>query len=283
MDLIDSEVRGLFADLYTLRDRIQLTSGYVEAIRLTMTELAVRGHFRGSAKPIRTSPDLLRQLQSRTSKQMPPSYGPPFAIPLHWEWFQLGQIADFSIGKTPPTKDAKYWAQPGDDGATHFISISDMPRRGLVETTDRAISVAGVTDDLRREPIAEGTLLMAFKLSVGKTAIVGLESAFFNEAIAAIDIEDDSLKQYLLWVLPTMATYGSKNPTVRGSTLNKKSIQTLWVPIPPEHEQREIVSSLVLLTGLLEQYAASHERARDSAGSAFKLLRSKATTLGIER
>ena len=118
---------------------------------------------------------------------------------------------------------------------------------------------------------------MAFKLSVGKTAVSGMQGAFFNEAIAAIEIDDQDLKSYLIWALPVMAGYGSKNPAVRGATLNKKSIQTLWVPIPPRSEQQRVVSSLALLTALIEQYAMSHEQARSSAHAAFKLLRAKAS------
>lgn len=150
-----------------------------------------------------------------------------------------------------------------------------MPRRGVVTSVERAVSPLGASEDLKREPIKEGTLLMAFKLSVGKTAFSGLPGAFFNEAIAAIDITDETVRNYLRWCLPVMAGYGSKNPAVRGATLNKKAIQSLWVPIPPKDEQRALVDALSLLGEMLDQYAIAHEHARASATEALKLLRAK--------
>jgi type I restriction enzyme M protein len=277
-DVIDSlggskPLLTFFEDLQRLRNRVQLTGGYVEELRLTTAELALRGHFQGTSRS--SGHAVVAELERRTQDELPPSFGPPFEIPENWAWAQLGQISDFAIGKTPPTKESKYWLDPADPDGIPFISISDMPRRGVVTSVERAVSPLGASEDLKREPIKEGTLLMAFKLSVGKTAFSGLPGAFFNEAIAAIDITDETVRNYLRWCLPVMAGYGSKNPAVRGATLNKKAIQSLWVPIPPKDEQRALVDALSLLGEMLDQYAIAHEHARASATEALKLLRAK--------
>lgn len=99
-----------------------------------------------------------------------------------------------------------------------------------------------------------------------------MERAYYNEAIAAIDIEDEQFREYLLWALPVVASYGAKNPAVRGATLNKKSIQALWIPVPSEVEQQSMVSRLTQLCVLIEQYATAYEQSRTVARDAFKLL-----------
>ena len=281
LELSESPIHGLFADLELLKGRVQLTSGYLEELRLSITEMVLRGAL-SSGPSTQSGHQIVEEMSLRSPDQLPPSYGPPFEIPDHWAWAQIGQLFDFTIGKTPPTKEPRYWTSPEDAGSNPFISISDMPRRGEVDSVERAVTRAAIEEDLKREPIAPGTLLMAFKLSVGKTAISQLDNAYFNEAIAAIEVRDDGLQKFLLWALPVMATYGAKNPAVRGATLNKKAIQALWIPVPPADEQQRIASALQTLTELLEGFATSHEQARSSASEAFKLLREKSrtTTLG---
>ena len=281
LDLSEPHLDVFIEQFDLVRDQVQLTSGFVENLKLSFTEIAVRGALREGAEPDGSAGDFVDRIRRRPASAMPPSYGPPFVIPGHWEWTQIGQIAEFSIGKTPKTKESAYWAEPEDATGTPFISISNMPRRGLVQSTERAVSRRGVLEDLKRDPIQSGTLLMAFKLSVGKTALCGLKRAYFNEAIVAIEVEGEAFKDYLLWTLPVMAQYGAKNPAVRGATLNKKSIQALWIPIPSEVEQKNLVKRLTQLCSLIEQYAAVHEQARTTAGEAFKLLIEK-TKVGIK-
>ncbi len=70
------------------------------------------------------------------------------------------------------------------------------------------------TDDqvprLKREPTSKGTPLMAFKLSVGKTAICGLDPAYSNEAIAALEAEDPVFGELLLSALPAPRSTGQQ-------------------------------------------------------------------------
>ena len=272
MELLTPRISEFMADFDAIRRRIQLTSGFVEEVRLSLTELAVRGALRGANDPDdRAEPDVER-MRKRSADEMPPSYGPPFDIPSHWEWTQVGQVIEFSIGKTPKTKEPTYWTGPEDESGIPFISISDMPRRGLVEKTVRAVSQLGVSSDMKRDPISSGALLMAFKLSVGKTSVCDLDRAYFNEAITAMKTEDDAFRDYLLWTLPVLARYGAKNPAVRGATLNRKSLQALWIPVPPEIEQQTLVDRLSQLCRLIEQYAVVHEQVRTTARDSFKLL-----------
>ncbi len=112
---------------------------------------------------------------------------------------------------------------------------------------------------------------MAFKLSVGKTAVLGCD-AYHNEAIASMDVADEVLRSYLLWALPAMAEHAAKNPAIMGATLNSKSIASIWVPVPPREEQARLISTLTVTVEALEALVELSEDLRESAGDTLKLL-----------
>lgn len=84
---------------------------------------------------------------------------------------------------------------------------------------------------------------MSFKLSIGKMSILGIDG-LHNEAIVSIrpyfDIECRT-RDYLLNVLPQIATGGDLKSAIKGVTLNSKSLAALLIPVPPLTEQRRIV------------------------------------------
>ena len=84
-----------------------------------------------------------------------------------------------SIGKTPPRGETKYWA----NGKYPWVSISDMSDYGLVTTTKE--SVSEYAKSLFGEISPVGTLIMSFKLTVGRTSLLNT-SAYHNEAIISI-------------------------------------------------------------------------------------------------
>ena len=120
-----------------------------------------------------------------------------------------------SIGKTPPRGETKYWA----NGKYPWVSISDMSDYGLVTTTKE--SVSEYAKSLFGEISPVGTLIMSFKLTVGRTSLLNT-SAYHNEAIISI------------------------YPFV-DKTLNSKSLNNLLLPLPPLNEQGRIVAMIELL------------------------------------
>ena len=167
----------------------------------------------------------------------------PFDLPDNWTWVRFGQYIRMSIGKTPPRGETKYWT----NGKYPWVSISDMSDYGLVTTTKE--SVSEYAKSLFGEISPAGTLIMSFKLTVGRTSLLNT-SAYHNEAIISIYPFVDKIYQarnYLFHILPIISNLGDSKDAIKGKTLNSKSLNNLLLPLPPLNEQRRIVAMIELL------------------------------------
>ena len=167
----------------------------------------------------------------------------PFDLPDNWTWVRFGQYIRMSIGKTPPRGETKYWT----NGKYPWVSISDMSDYGLVTTTKESVSENAKS--LFGEISPAGTLIMSFKLTVGRTSLLNT-SAYHNEAIISIYPFVDKIYQarnYLFHILPIISNLGDSKDAIKGKTLNSKSLNNLLLPLPPLNEQRRIVAMIELL------------------------------------
>jgi len=167
----------------------------------------------------------------------------PFDLPENWTWVRFGQYVRMSIGKTPPRGETKYWA----NGKYPWVSISDMSDYGLVTTTKESVSECA--RNLFGKISPAGTLIMSFKLTVGRTSLLNT-SAYHNEAIISIYPFVDKnyqARNYLFHILPIISNLGDSKDAIKGKTLNSKSLNNLLLPLPPLNEQGRIVAMIELL------------------------------------
>jgi len=174
----------------------------------------------------------------------------PFEIPKNWRWVRFGQIVKLNMGKTPSRDDSRYWL----NAKRNWVSISDMTNYGRIKTTKEQISEEAANSLMRKSsPI--NTLLMSFKLTVGRTAILDIE-AYHNEAIVSIYPYIDKkfmLRNYLFYTLPILANIGDFKDAIKGKTLNSKSLNNLLIPLPPLNEQLRIVESIEAIFRCIEK------------------------------
>ncbi|WP_209308739.1 restriction endonuclease subunit S, partial [Methylotenera oryzisoli] len=97
-----------------------------------------------------------------------------------------------------------------------------------------------------------GTILMSFKLTLGKISILDAP-AFHNEAIISIYPSPAIDKNYLFKILPARANEGNSKSAIKGNTLNSESIAALLLPLPPKVEQHRIVAKVDALMALCDQ------------------------------
>ncbi|MCI8638949.1 MAG: hypothetical protein HFG41_07350 [Coprococcus sp.] len=173
----------------------------------------------------------------------------PFDIPNNWRWVQLGEIASLKMGKTPPRAELEYW---GSD--LPWVSIADMVENGYIDKTKEGISYRAYKEKFGNEIAKKGTLIMSFKLTVGRVSILNMDAAH-NEAIVSIVPYYDThnkIRNYLFKTLGFLARYGKTKNAIKGSTLNFKSLNSLLIPFPPIEEQERIVEQLERLLPLCE-------------------------------
>ena len=165
----------------------------------------------------------------------------PFEIPESWEWCHFGEIVNMQMGKTPPRGEAIYW----EKGTDSWASISDMKDYGHITKTKEKVSKYAAENAFRKKsPV--GTLIMSFKLTVGRTSILDIP-AYHNEAIISIfpycDL-NNSFRDYLFYLLPLLANLGDSKDAIKGKTLNSNSLYNLLIPLPPLSEQKRIVAKV---------------------------------------
>ena len=174
----------------------------------------------------------------------------PFEIPQTWKWCRFGTIVKMRIGKTPSRGEQIYWS----NGTHNWVSISDMVEGGTIKTVKEKVSDMAVNEIFKCYPSPKGSLLMSFKLTVGRTSILGID-AYHNEAIITIvpyaDV-DNIFRDYLFYILPTISNSGDSKDAIKGKTLNGKSLNSLLIPLPPLLEQKRIVAKINLVNSKIK-------------------------------
>ena len=159
----------------------------------------------------------------------------------NWEQIKLADLFELQMGKTPAREKDQYWK----NGNNKWISIADISKfsRYTEETkekiTDIAISESGI------KQVPANTLIMSFKLSLGKVAITS-EPIYTNEAIMAfIDLKKRQFSlAFLFHLFKNKDWSAGTNKAVLGMTLNKATLKDISIPVPPLPEQEDIAQKL---------------------------------------
>ena len=172
--------------------------------------------------------------------------------PDRWRETSLGEIARVEIGRTPARKEKSYW-DPEKTTNNRWATIRDVKSKFVGETAEH-ISEIGVRHS-RAQLIPTGTLLMSFKLTLGRAAITSYPM-YTNEALAAFYHNNGASTEYLYYLLPNLALEESSDRAVKGRTLNKGKLRALRLMLPPLSEQRKIAAILSSVDDAIEKAQA---------------------------
>ena len=184
-----------------------------------------------------------------------------------WPRATLGEVAQRTIGRTPPRKQARYWTE---DLTNPFCTIKAMQNRSGMVFSE------GVTEDAIADGVAKlaprGSLLLSFKLSVGRVRFAS-EDVFFNEAIAWIRPNEALIgKSFLALALEQVDWESLGSRAVKGKTLNSKSLDAVPLALPPLHEQQRIVDSVTMIDSVEATSATALDRLRELRSSMLGVL-----------
>ena len=145
------------------------------------------------------------------------------------------------MGKTPSRNNPDYWCTEDNK----WISIADLTKTGkYISDTKEFLSDAAVKES-GIKIIPANTVIMSFKLSIGKTAITA-EDMYSNEAIMAFHDKHavDILPEYIFYLFKYRNWDESSNKAVMGKTLNKATLAEMEIDVCSIKKQREIVAVL---------------------------------------
>ena len=164
--------------------------------------------------------------------------------PAHWVPLGGPQgVCHLVLGATPKTKVPEYW----NDGVYPWVTISDMNER-YVMRTGRKITSEGVAHSSVKL-VPKGTVLVSFKLTMGKVAIAG-QDLYTNEAIIGLVPKDDRvLSEYLYHIIPVLDFQSYAQPAAKGQTLNMGIIASIRIPLPSVREQQQFIDEMNRLEG----------------------------------
>ena len=160
-----------------------------------------------------------------------------------WDIRLFKDVFDLQMGKTPDRKNFSLF-----EGDNTWVSIKDLDGKYISSSKECISDEAAKNIKL----VKRGTVIMSFKLTIGKTAIAG-KDLYTNEAIMAFNLRNgyDIDASFLYYYLKNYRWEGS-NKAVMGITLNKATISKHKIAIPPKPTQLSIVSELDKINELIQ-------------------------------
>lgn len=161
-----------------------------------------------------------------------------------WEYKRFDEVFDLQMGKTPDRKNPEYFG-----GNNVWVSIRDLGDKEIADSNEHITDLAVSNSNIRK--VKKGTVIMSFKLTVGKCGIAATD-LYTNEAIMAFNTKEsfNINSSFLYYYLQCYHWVGS-NKAVMGITLNKATISKQYISIPPLSTQLAIVFELDKINELI--------------------------------
>lgn len=168
-------------------------------------------------------------------------YMPVEDADVHLNLFPIMNLKDIcylAIGGTPRRDHPEYY-----NGQNIWVSVGEINGETITNSAEK-ITDLGVRHSSVKL-VKAGSILMSFKLSIGKCAIAGVD-LYTNEAIVSINAKDRTqiINKYLFYFLSlTNFTHSGKGSISAGS-MNMTSLGEIQISIPPREVQETIIASI---------------------------------------
>jgi type I restriction-modification system DNA methylase subunit len=161
----------------------------------------------------------------------------------------MGDICSIKIGGTPSRNEHKYW----DDGTNLWVSISELNDNIITDTNEKITDLGVEKSNVKL--INKDSILLSFKLSIGKLAIAGVD-LYTNEAIAAINSLDKSIPNkylYYCFKILNFKRFGRGVMSENGS-LNSEQLKLLKIPILINNNYSTIIEDIKVYEDTINNY-----------------------------
>ena len=149
-----------------------------------------------------------------------------------YELVRLGDISDVNMGATPDTKNHNYWK----NGTIPWVSIAEL-NNNIIYDTKKHITKEG-ENTMKNRKIPINSVLLSFKLSIGKLGIAGVEM-YCNEAIVYLNSKILNVSNmYLYYIFEGLDIEQFGRGTIGShGNLNKDILTKLKIPIPKSEDK----------------------------------------------
>ena len=150
-------------------------------------------------------------------------------VPEGWNINRADHYFKITIGKTPSRAEKQWFANSGE--GTPWISISDMGEAGAFAFYSKEDLTAEAIVRHNMKVVPKGSVLVSFKLTVGRVAITGIDMCT-NEAIAHFYIDNDLDRAYAYCYLNNFEYDSLGNTSSISKAINSKIIKSMPFIMP---------------------------------------------------
>ena len=176
-----------------------------------------------------------------------------------WEHKTLGELCTLEIGGTPTRNNPLFWDSE-KTGSNYWVSIADLKSPEITETEER-ITDLGIRHS-NAKLFKKGTVLLSFKLTVGRVAIAG-KDLYTNEAIAGLTSEQLD-HHFLYYGLQHWNLLKDVDQAIKGITLNKRKLKKIDAHYPSDKKEQakiaEVLATIDRAIAQTEALIAKHQR-----------------------
>jgi restriction endonuclease S subunit len=167
---------------------------------------------------------------------------------------KLGDIVEINIGGTPLTKNNEYW----ENGTHLWCSVAELNGNVIEDTIKKITDIAINNSSVKL--IIPGSILMSFKLSIGKFGIAK-KNMYCNEAIMFFKHINHMTNNYLMMYLKnTNFSKGLLNGSIGCGSLNLTTLKLIPIKLPSLEDQQKIISEIELIEKEQQTYKEYGEK-----------------------
>lgn len=152
-------------------------------------------------------------------------------IPKGWSVQTMSDVSTVGIGKTPPRKEQQWFSQNPQD--VPWLSIRDMGLTGTFAARTSEYLVTDAVSKFNVRVVPAHTVVMSFKLTVGRLAITGVPMTT-NEAIAHFTLSEDAIvsTEYLYLHLSLFNFSSLSSTSSIADAVNSKTVREIPLVVP---------------------------------------------------
>ena len=152
-------------------------------------------------------------------------------VPKGWKAKSMGEVSTVGIGKTPPRKEPQWFSDRASD--VRWVSIRDMGAVGVYASITSEFLTHEAVDKFNVRVVPDNTVLMRFKLTVGRVALTDGEMTT-NEAIAHFKLDEKSpVPSELIYLHLKQFDFSSLSSTSSiADAVNSKTVREIPILVP---------------------------------------------------